>query len=62
MRTSGKTGPPFALIFALNMLAMTKEGDTYTLAEYTEWLQAAGFSDVETLDVGIHSPLIIATK
>ena len=57
-----RTGPPFALIFALNMLAMTKEGDTYTLAEYTDWLQAAGFPNVETLDVGIHSPLIVAMK
>jgi ubiquinone/menaquinone biosynthesis C-methylase UbiE len=57
-----RTGPPFALIFALNMLVVTKEGGTYTLGEYTSWLQGAGFSNVETLDVGIHSPLIVATK
>lgn len=57
-----RTGPPFALIFALNMLVASKEGGTYSIAEYTDWLQGAGFSNVETLDVGIHSPLVVATK
>ena len=57
-----RTGPPFAIIFALNMLAVTKEGGTYTLGEYTTWLQGAGFTNVGTLDTGTHSPLIVATK
>ena len=57
-----RTGPPFALIFAINMLVNTEVGDTYTLAEYTAWLSQAGFAKVETADIGSHSPLIIGIK
>ena len=57
-----RTGPPFALIFALNMLINTEVGDTYTLAEYTAWLNDAGFRRVETADIGSHSPLIVGIK
>ena len=57
-----RSGPPFALLFALNMLVNTDEGDTYTLAEYTEWLEEAGFHRVGTTDIGSHSPAIVATK
>ncbi|MBD0370273.1 MAG: methyltransferase domain-containing protein [Pyrinomonadaceae bacterium] len=57
-----RTGPPFALLFALNMLVNTEEGGTYTLAEYTDWLKTAGFSRVETADIGSHSPAIIGIK
>jgi ubiquinone/menaquinone biosynthesis C-methylase UbiE len=57
-----RTGPPFPLLFALNMLINTEEGGTYTLAEYTEWLKDAGFKRVETADIGSHSPLIIGYK
>ncbi|HEX8143007.1 MAG TPA: methyltransferase [Pyrinomonadaceae bacterium] len=57
-----RTGPPFALFFALNMLLNTEVGGTYTLAEYTDWLTDAGFARVETADIGSHSPLIIAHK
>jgi ubiquinone/menaquinone biosynthesis C-methylase UbiE len=58
----GRTGPPFALIFALNMLVNTETGGTYTLSEYTRWLQGAGFRRVETADVGSHSPVIVGVK
>ncbi len=57
-----RTGPPFPVFFALNMLVNTEEGDTYTLAEYTQWLQEAGFARVETVDIGSHSPLIIGCR
>ena len=57
-----RTGPPFPVFFALNMLLNSEEGDTYTLAQYTEWLQEAGFARVETADIGSHSPLIIGWK
>jgi ubiquinone/menaquinone biosynthesis C-methylase UbiE len=55
-----RTGPPRALIFALNMLVNTDVGDTYTLAEYRQWLTEAGFKRIETADIGSHSPMIIA--
>lgn len=57
-----RTGPPFGLIFALNMLIHTKEGDTFTLAEMSVWLKEAGLSRVETTDIGSPSPLVIGTK
>jgi ubiquinone/menaquinone biosynthesis C-methylase UbiE len=57
-----RTGPPFALLFALNMLINTEEGGTYTMEEYTGWLNDAGFARVETADIGSHSPLIIGHK
>ncbi|MDQ3918494.1 MAG: methyltransferase domain-containing protein, partial [Acidobacteriota bacterium] len=57
-----RTGPPYQLIFALNMLVNTERGDTYTLAEYTCWLNEAGFPRVETADIGSHSPAVIGQK
>jgi ubiquinone/menaquinone biosynthesis C-methylase UbiE len=57
-----RTGPPFPVFFALNMLLNTQRGDTYTLAEYAGWLMKAGFDRVETADIGSHSPLIIGYK
>ncbi|TAM58532.1 class I SAM-dependent methyltransferase [bacterium] len=46
-----RTGPLFPLLFALNMLVNTSHGDTFTLAQYRQWLGAAGFEDVHTLNV-----------
>ncbi len=57
-----RTGPPFPVFFALNMLLNTRLGNTYTLAEYAEWLLDAGFERVETADIRSHSPLIIGYK
>lgn len=57
-----RTGPPHALIFALNMLLHTDEGDTFTFAEMSGWLKAAGFRNVRTLEVPSPSPLILADK
>lgn len=36
--------PEEASLFAVSMLLFTKEGNTYTVAETTRWLQAAGFA------------------
>ena len=52
----------FPLLFAVNMLVNTEEGDTFTLAEYRQWLQAAGFKRMRTLDAPSTSPLIVADK
>ena len=57
-----RTGPPPTLIFAVNMIVNTEEGDTFTLAEVRSWLQDAGFKDVRTVDAPGPSPLILATK
>jgi ubiquinone/menaquinone biosynthesis C-methylase UbiE len=55
-----RSGPVYPLIFALNMLLNTEQGGTYTLSEYTRWLKSAGYGRVETADIGLHSPTIIA--
>jgi 3-hydroxy-5-methyl-1-naphthoate 3-O-methyltransferase len=43
-----KTGPAPAALMSLNMLIET-EGRNYTPAEYTEWLEEAGFRAIETV-------------
>lgn len=50
----------FALMFALNMLVNTQEGDTFTLSELQRMLTRAGFDGVDTLQAPAPSPLIIA--
>jgi ubiquinone/menaquinone biosynthesis C-methylase UbiE len=57
-----RTGPPNALIFAVNMLVHTTEGDTFTFKEISDWLREAGFRDVRSLEAPAPSPLVLATK
>ncbi len=57
-----RTGPPIALIFAVNMLVNTDQGDTFTFAEISAWLKAAGFVNPRLLEVPAVSPLILATR
>ncbi|MBV8552549.1 MAG: methyltransferase domain-containing protein [Acidobacteriaceae bacterium] len=52
----------FPLLFAVNMLAVTPEGDTFTLSEYRQWLWSAGFGEVLTIEAPAPSPLIVARK
>jgi hypothetical protein len=57
-----RTGPPVALIFAVNMLINTDEGDTWSFGEISGWLREAGFRDPRTVDAPGPAPLILATK
>ena len=57
-----RTGPSMPLLFGLNMLLQTEEGNVFTLREYRAWLKAAGFRKVTTVPVPAPSPLILATK
>ncbi len=57
-----RTGPPFPLVFALNMLVNSEYGDTYTIAEFGDWVKTAGFSRMEAADIDFHSPILIAHK
>lgn len=52
----------FPLLFAVNMLALTTEGDAFTMSEYRQWLQEAGFSEVLIVEAPSPSPLILARK
>lgn len=52
---------PDAEMFAVNMLANTIAGNTYTEEQYLKWLKNAGFSHVEVLDfAGSEKQLITA--
>jgi hypothetical protein len=57
-----RTGPAQPLVFAVNMLVFTEQGDTFTFAEISEWLKTAGFENPRTLESPGPSPLILATK
>lgn len=57
-----RTGPLPALVFAINMLVNTEQGDTYSFEEISEWLTEAGFKDSRKLEAPSPFPLILATK
>lgn len=57
-----RTGPPQALLFAVNMLVHTDVGDTFTFPEISAWLREAGFVNPRLLEVPAVSPLVLATK
>jgi hypothetical protein len=57
-----RTGPANAMIFAVNMLVNTDEGDTFTFAEMSGWLREAGFTNVRTIESPGPSPLLLASR
>jgi ubiquinone/menaquinone biosynthesis C-methylase UbiE len=57
-----RTGPPNAMIFAVNMLVNTEHGDTFTFPQISRWLTDAGFTHLRQLQAPGPSPLILATK
>lgn len=52
----------FPLMFAANMLVNTTDGNTFTMAEFREWLNEAGFSAMNVIEAPGPSPLIVAGK
>jgi SAM-dependent methyltransferase len=60
---AGRNGPLPALLFAVNMLVNSECGDTFALDEIADWLRAAGFEQVRTVDVpGLAPKIIFAVK
>lgn len=57
-----RTGPAMPVLFGLNMLLQTEEGNVFTLREYRAWLKAAGFGKITTIPVPPPSTVILATK
>ncbi len=57
-----RTEPPLGLLFAVNMLVNTENGDTYSANEINSWLGDAGFTNQRTLEAHGPSPLILGTK
>jgi ubiquinone/menaquinone biosynthesis C-methylase UbiE len=57
-----RRGPVPGLIFAVNMLVNTTEGDTFSFEEIRSWLTEIGFTNVRLLESPGPSPLILADK
>jgi 3-hydroxy-5-methyl-1-naphthoate 3-O-methyltransferase len=57
-----RTDPLIGLLFAVNMLINTEEGDTFSFEEISGWLREAGFAKPRLLKVPAVSPLVLATK
>src|SRR3979411_1667641 len=57
-----RTEPLPSLLFAVQMLVNTEQGDTFSFNEIKSWLQEAGFKIARTLEAPGPSPLVLATK
>jgi ubiquinone/menaquinone biosynthesis C-methylase UbiE len=56
-----RTGHPFAMLFAAQMLAVTKDGFTYRQSDYRKWLGEAGFKSVDIVPTPTPATLVIAS-
>ncbi len=57
-----RSGPPMGLIFAVNMLAHTEQGDTYSFEEISSWLKEAGLVNARKIEPGGPVGLVLADK
>jgi ubiquinone/menaquinone biosynthesis C-methylase UbiE len=57
-----RNGPAYPLLFAVNMLVHTDEGDTFTFKQMSGWLKEIGFGKIRKVNVPAPSPIIVATK
>jgi len=55
-----RTGHPFAMMFASQMLVVTKDGFTYRQADYRSWLNEAGFASVEIMTTPTPATVVLA--
>ena len=56
-----RMGHPFAMMFASQMLVVTKDGTTYRQSDYNSWLKGAGFSSVEIAPTPTPATLVFAS-
>jgi ubiquinone/menaquinone biosynthesis C-methylase UbiE len=43
-----KDGPPFVMLFGINMMLTSEFGTVHSTAEVTQWLKEAGFTDISS--------------
>lgn len=55
-----RTSPPFAALFAINMLVGTEHGNSYTESEYRAWMSEAGLGAIVRPDP--QGDVLMATK
>ncbi|HKQ88207.1 MAG TPA: hypothetical protein VJS43_15725, partial [Candidatus Acidoferrales bacterium] len=56
-----RTGHPFAMLFASQMLVASKDGFTYRQSDYLDWLREAGFKSAEIVPTPTPSTLVFAS-
>jgi 2-polyprenyl-3-methyl-5-hydroxy-6-metoxy-1,4-benzoquinol methylase len=57
-----RSGPVMPVLFGLNMLLHSDEGNVFTMRQYRAWLKAIGFRKVTTVPIPPPASLIMATK
>ncbi len=55
-----RTGHPFAMMFAAQMLLVTKGGNAWRQADYRAWLAEAGFSSVDFVQTPSPATVVLA--
>jgi ubiquinone/menaquinone biosynthesis C-methylase UbiE len=56
-----RTGHPFAMLFASQMLVVTKDGFTYRQSDYRNWLAEAGFKSIDIVPTPTPATLVFAS-
>jgi ubiquinone/menaquinone biosynthesis C-methylase UbiE len=56
-----RTGHPFAMLFASQMLVVTKDGFTYRQSDYRNWLAEAGFKSIDIVATPTPATLVFAS-
>lgn len=51
-----------ALLLGVTMVANTRRGATFSVADYCRWLESAGFADIELLHVGSVGAVLVAAR
>lgn len=57
-----RNGPPYPLLFAVNMLVNTEDGGTFSFKQMSGWLKEIGFKRIRKVQVPSPSPVIVAVK
>ncbi len=57
-----RSQPGWPLIFGVNMLITTPEGDVFTADEYRQWLEQAGFASIQVEEIESEVTAIIAVR
>lgn len=57
-----RTGHPFAMLFASQMVLASTGGFTWRRADYSEWLKKAGFTKVELVETSTPATMVFASE
>eukprot|EP00871_Galdieria_phlegrea_P002270 jgi/Galph1/3043/GphlegSOOS_G1743.1 len=57
-----RSGPVQPLLFAINMLVNSSDGDTFTVSEYSQWLKEANIPHVSLLELTEESTVLVGQK